>query len=573
MSATYNWAYKPGVSNKYGFTVASSADDVRPSNCCYVALFGNDVTGNGSRQKPYRTIQPSQNNILASGVYRLTGNISPSWLVGDGDVVIDNSYNSSAQITTDNAQISNIYFKGSGASLTALGGNGRIFDCVFDGCAFNANTASIVTGCVFKNITGSVIVGGRSTNKIENNTYYSCSNIIFATDGNNLYPNEIRSCIFMNCNINISNQYFATVYSLFYQCNFSFTSAAGGVLYPGVPSGYAYYNTINSLTAAYLAAFPAANNILTGCTMADPLFNNSSIGDFSLAFNSPAKNLTYFGTYAGARSFGQSIKASATESVGGFDFSTAANLTINDDSLTITDTTQNSQIDTKLTVNPTGRELSKLSVLGITADRNGQYLSSITDLATTTKSTLDILSVPTPYLVENGAITYNGSTYQPGDRLTTVTGQTAFTTSSGGTLREILQAPERHTIMARFGDGSGTIAAGTALTAGYWYYVESGSVTYNSVAYNAGSSFKAVNTGAFTGTGVVTLALSTESFQHYEPGVQPTSNNTGDTRTGSIIRGNGDPNYVRGGLYVNEFPINARFFQIRFILQVNNLKS
>ncbi|HWZ35389.1 MAG TPA: hypothetical protein VNW51_04480 [Mucilaginibacter sp.] len=111
-----------------------------------------------------------------------------------------------------------------------------------------------------------------------------------------------------------------------------------------------------------------------------------------------------------------------------------------------------------------------------------------------------------------------------------------------------------------------------ALSVGYYYYVASGSVTYDSVTYNAGDVFKAVDTNAFSGSGSVMLSFSTEVFQHYEPGIKPTSNNVGDARTGAIVRGNGDPAYVRGGLGVQEFPINAKFIQIRYMIKANNLK-
>jgi hypothetical protein len=180
--------------------------------------------------------------------------------------------------------------------------------------------------------------------------------------------------------------------------------------------------------------------------------------------------------------------------------------------------------------------------------------------------------VPASYLVETGAIVYNSALYQPGDRLTTVIGQTIFSTSTSGALREIVEAPQRHTIKARFSDGSASVSVGEALVTGYWYYVVSGSVTYNSIVYNADNGFKAIDTDAFSGAGSVIVALSTEAFQHYEPGIQPTSNNTGDTRTGAIIRGNGDPAYVRGSYGIQEFPINAKFIQLYYIINVANLK-
>lgn len=211
-------------------------------------------------------------------------------------------------------------------------------------------------------------------------------------------------------------------------------------------------------------------------------------------------------------------------------------------------------------------------MFGFPADRNGQYIDSIADLDSITKAAGDLLIVPASYLVENGAVVYNGLTYQPGARLTTVAGQTVFSTAASGVLREILEAPQRHTIEMRFGDGGGLVGMGTGLTAGYWYYVESGSVMYDSLTYMAGQAFKAVDTNSFSGSGTVRLALSTETFNHMEPAAQPSTNNAGDTVTGAPVRGNGDPAYNRGGIGVNEFYVNARFFQYRFTLRQGNLK-
>lgn len=126
--------------------------------------------------------------------------------------------------------------------------------------------------------------------------------------------------------------------------------------------------------------------------------------------------------------------------------------------------------------------------------------------------------------------------------------------------------------MARFSDGGASVLSGTNLTSGYYYYIVSGSVIYNSVTYNSGNVFKAVDTNPFRGSGGVILALGAEAYQHYEPDIKPTSNNTGDARTGSIIRGNGDPDCVRGGLGLKKFPINAKFIQIRYYIRANNLK-
>lgn len=592
MSATYNWAYRPSVTNKYGFTVPSGADSTRPTGWCYVALFGNDTTGNGSRQYPYRTISKaitttgaSTTYVIGSGVYReaaTLGSYNAISIIGDGDVIIDISY--IGRLLTQNIEFGyyNLQILGNGAStltsnpasnISSIGG--KVVDCTFTGSFFCTTSNAIYSNCIVNQFSGQVdLANNFSTNgQFRNCTFYQCNNI--RLNGNQtITPLQITdACIFHTCNICSATTNFASVqYSLIYNCNIKLTQGvdSGGTLYPSTPSGYTYYNSIVTLKSAYFTAYSLT--AFTGCTIADPLFNNLSIGDFSVSFSSPAKNLSFSGTYAGAKSIAYPIKAAATEAVGSFDFSTNINLNVANDSITLIDPMQNAEIKTKMIINAAGRQIQKLPIYGFNADRNGQYIDSIPDLDTTVKNAGDTLTVPASYLVETGAITYNGALYQPGDRLTTVAGQAAFTSAVGGVLREILEAPERHTIMARFSDGGANVSAGDALVAGYWYYVVSGSITYDSVVYNAGTGFKAVDTNAFSGSGTVIIALSTEAFQHYEPGIQPTSNNTGDTRTGSIIRGNGDPAYIRGGYGVQEFPINAKFIQLYYIINVSNLK-
>lgn len=594
MSATYNWAYRPGVTNKYGFTVPAGADSARPAGWCYVALFGNDNTGNGSRQYPYRTITKALslgitlNIVLGSGVYRevaAVSTINNITLIGDGDIIIDISFNGCLSSNTISGfRVYNIRFKGNGTSaITAAGSqnstpNGYT-DCFFDACSISGTigvqVAAALLNCIFTNYSGPFELGSNSDSPsgATNCTFYNCNNLRF-TQSSNTSSTPITNSIFYSCNISGATlQYLGSIrYTLFFQCNFKMTAGNGngGVLYPAVPAGYSYYGTITALQAAYSALLSALS--FTGCGMGNPLFNNLNILDLTLSFSSPAKNLSYFGTYVGAKSIAYPVKASATESTGSFDFSTNVNLNIANDSITLVDSTQNASIQTKMIVNTAGRQIQKFPIYGFNADRNGQYIDSIPDLATLVNNPGDTLNIVASYLVGTGAITYNGSVYQPGDRLTTVSGVTTFTSTTDGTLTEILEAPERHTIMARFGNGDGAVAADTALVVGYWYYVQSGSVTYDSVVYNAGSSFKAIDTNAFTGTGSVILALSTETFQHYEPGIQPTSNNVGNSATGAIIRGNGDPAYVRGGYGIQEFPINATFIQLYYIINVSNLK-
>ncbi|MBS1523834.1 MAG: hypothetical protein JST50_22720, partial [Bacteroidetes bacterium] len=381
MSATYNWAYKPGVTNKYNIIINSSADDVRPGGMAYVAPFGNDITGNGSRQYPYRTIEGATNKvsggsltvILAAGVYReipctttLPQNSTVRGIIGDGDVILDAAYVNTNKPYANAIELSAYNITWRNFSDAADVAKFPAFDVIYENCQslsqYNDAGYNYINNCIYNNIgraeasNGSTnIMGGINT--LSNCTYNNIGWLLFT---NPPQKYAVTNNIYVNCNISFDH-YTELDYSLFYNCKFYFGTAT---------PVFTAINDVASLQAAMAAAFsvPADAANFSHCIFADPKFNNASIGDFTLATDSPAKNASPQGTYIGAAPVGSTLKISATESSGNLDFSSAVNLTINDNSLTITDTTQNSQVDTKLIANPTGRELSKLSVSGITAD-------------------------------------------------------------------------------------------------------------------------------------------------------------------------------------------------------------
>lgn len=561
--ATYNWSYKPGVPNKYGIEIADSADDVRPRNACYIALFGNDNTGNGSRIYPFKSykrakLSNTQYYVLASGVYREVNTYQEreKYIVADGIVVLDNSYLSvgGGDWTTD---MYGVHFK----ALTVAIRLGYLTDCNYDGLNV---TSFILYFPIFKSIIQNTGCYALNTN---------LQNFYFEQQGNNTFVNFnientsalssdnvpvpiFCSSIFSRCKFQIDvNKPFGIMYSLFHNCQFKYT----------IDDEYILINTTQQL----LDFIARGNGFSTGswqtCKVEDPKFNNEEIGDYSLSFDSPARNMSYLGSYIGAKSIGYSIKANAIG--GGFDLSTNQNFNIADNSITLANPALEGSIESNVIPNLIARELATAPVYGSYADRNGQYLDATEDLSTATISVGANLISNTPYLVENAAITYNGAVIQPGERFTT-TDVLSFVSAGNGSCREILEAPQRHTILARFSDGDTVLSSGTALAVGHWYYAN-GTINYEGIAYTD-QVFKANTTNPFTGNGNVTLAMGNEAYQHYEPGIKLTSNNAGDVRTGAIIRGNGDPLYERG--LSKEFPINARFIQFKYIIKVNNLK-
>jgi hypothetical protein len=580
--ATYNWSFRPNVPNKYNLVVSDTPDDVKPGNCAYVAIWGNDNTGNGSRMYPWRTLNRAlsdlensgQTIIFGAGVYReyIDRNINLLNYIGDGDVKFDFSYHNNWSSRSNGVAIffKNIKFIGNGNNSVA---RASYQDCSFDLAANGDGSGEVWLNNIVSNTDTRMMFVHTNDNTANNNTFFKCTNIKLGSLGAGSYT---RSNIYSNCNITIDS-YLALAscqYSLFHQCNFKLTiggSGSGTTLFPTVPDGFSYFDNIDDLREALILA--ASNdgvnlvNPLYKCLIADPKFNNPAIGDYSLSFDSPAKNASYFGTYIGAESIGYPILARSDSSVSGFDDDTNQNLIIADNSIVLADATIDASIETKVIPNLSQRELSKAPLFGFNADRNGQYIDSFADLDTTEIPATENLKPYTPYLVGQSAITYNGAAILTGERFTT-TSVVNFTTENGGVCIEIFEAPQRHTILARSGNGGETKIVGDNLTAGFWYYV-TGSVTHNGKVYSD-QTFKATSNSGFTGTGNVIEALTVETYQHYEPGIKFTSNNVGNERLGEIIRGNGDPDYERGT--GKEFPINARFIQIKYIIRVNNLK-
>lgn len=562
--ATYNWSYRPNIPNKYNIVIEDTPDNVRPDRIAYIALFGNDLTGNGSRSYPFRSYVKAKSVnpnyfILASGVYREQGTYQErgKFIIGDGHVVLDNTY-LNVGYGDWTTEMMNINFK----TLTAATRLGFLYDCIYDGFS-KANfifyfpmQGTIMKNCDLRYVSGQNLQGftfqGQGNNTYVNLNVLDMSNII---DDN--YPlSSWNASIFKGCKFNFDiNKPFGVMYSLFYKCQFKYNTDSDYVSVNNTQELRDFINRGNGYTDSYWGT----------CQVGDPKFNNEAIGDYSLAFDSPAKNMSYLGTYIGAKSIGYPIKANAAG--GDFDLSTNTNLIFSDNSIVLANPTSEGSIESNVLANIVGRELANAPVFGFYADRNGQYLDATEDLSTATISASANLISNTPYLVENAAITYNGAVIQPGERFTT-TDVLSFVSVSNGTCLEILEAPQRHTILARFSDGGTVLTSGTALAVGAWYYAN-GTVNYEGVAYT-NQVFKAITTNPFTGSGNVILAMADEAYQLYEPGIKFTSNNAGNTRTGAIIRGNGDPLYERG--LEKEFPINAKFIQFRYIIKVNNLK-
>lgn len=523
------WKYGSGavipLANGTTFTVAASADDVKPSNVTYVASWGNDVTGNGSRLRPFRTLTKGFNGtsgyLIINGIFREScSTISSRGVVGDGYAEIDGTGLSTcfslAMVLVD-ITVSNfltvmtnfsaeswlrVYIKNVGN----LGGS-------------NANAKNIKF-CTFYNVRQAIfnttVTAFQRT--ISNNTFVNCYDVQFLFTAS---PFAFIYNVFKNCNIRFPNDV-GVDFSLFFQCNFRFNATAAATpttIYPAVPTGYTYYSTIETVRTAYETAFSFSNS-LPNCRVADPIFLHETIENFSLSITSPAKNMTYEGTFIGSRSRGHSVSLLADAGQSGFNNAGASNLTILDHSATLT-TDGTATIETLTLDLGEEKQLGMLRLHGTIADRNGEFFNHIRDLSSSTIAAgTDVLVNNESYMVEGGSITWNSVSLGSGERFSAFTGQLSF--AGSGVVRQILRTPSRPTFEMKVSSVSS--AAATAAT-----------------------------------------------YFPYEAWSEPTVNKVGNVASGAISKGNGDVTFDRTP--VNVFPVFARYIVIKVTIQNDNLPS
>lgn len=272
-----NWTIKGGSVVTYQntntgapttITIAASADNARPSNAAYVAMWGNDTTGNGSRLRPYRTIAVAQAVssflIYASGyVSRENFNYNVTHC-GDGWVVFLGA-------SGNNFRATNIQFLNySGYAGT---GNPYIYNCTFINGSSHNNTIwnSIITSVgndFYNNSTFSdcgnyntFVNYGNTTVNMRNirtlglyNIFYGGSagitiNCIGNGSGNAFISNTSASYTSLNCD-----------YNLFFNCNFNFIN---GVALSGTITNGSNIITGFSSTSSFAVGAPITGTGIT----------------------------------------------------------------------------------------------------------------------------------------------------------------------------------------------------------------------------------------------------------------------------------------------------------------------
>lgn len=545
----------------------------------HVALWGNDATGDGTKKYPYKTVAKAlstsapYNVVLGAGVYREVTISNPgsqqTVFVADGNVIIDVQNNSwLANIAIMN--LTGIYFRGSGNFIATAGSDYNVTAtyCTFDNCHWANKYYGQLTNCTFIN-----------TPNIQTSLNGYFGNFIYCTIYNSYLrlitrqANFFTKCIFKDSTIQwdadgVSSAWAGFTYNNLYNVSMKFVGA----------TAFKTYSDINTLKTDLIALgttyYPTT--VVNNLYFIDPLFNKQAIGDVSLAITSPCKNMAYDGTLIGNGSIGISLTGSTNPATSAFDNSNAVNITIDatTGALTMTDTSQNSQITTKPIANLQGRNIFSLSTFGFYSDRNGEYIDATPDLDLTgLYSAGDTLITDHIYIVDGsgGQVTYNSSNYAVGDRFVCRSTATTFTnTSVTAYVREIIEGPTRNNIEARFSNGTGNFKnTGDTLTTGYWYYLSAGTATLSGISYTAGQFIKGDGTAVTSSAATIEEVFTIDIYQYYETFGLLSCNRSGNVFTGAITKGNGDPSFDR--TTSNVFKIASKYIQIRYTIQANNL--
>jgi hypothetical protein len=572
-------------------TVAVASDNVRPSNAAYVSKSGNDVTGNGSRAYPYKTISKAYNThinssggviIIGAGTYRegslnSTNNFGKTFIADvRGSVTLDLTGISSLLLNNNDvtAAFDGINVRNCSGTLFPISGPiwiryGR-FERIATFITSSNNVERRFEYCEFDRITTLHFVAGSTSFQryFSKNTVSNCINVTFAarSTGNIGFFGLIDS-VFFNSNIWVGgSNAFNPEYCVFSTgCMWRLNASQGTIptqLPPTVTAGYTNYATISALIAAFNAAF-SVTYVFSNTLVVDPLENNASLGDLTIAPSSPAANLAYDGLFAG--STGPTAPVNFNNLMSSTNFTnTAGVLSPTTDAL--------ASLVTRVVDLGAEYELDILPITSIIADRNGDAIDYESDLSATTIAVGGSMVAETPYRVEGASIVWAGNTLAVNDCFTATAANLTFTSTGGGVVREVVQAPNRFSVQMRVKSTlPAAIGSATALTVNSVYIVVTGSILHNGTTYNVGESFDAGAITLFTGTGTVSevFASGDAYFPYIVPRAPIRCNRVGNVGTGAISKGNGDPTYDTTS--ANQFRVFARYVQITLTLQSDNL--
>lgn len=577
--ATYNWSPNPY------FTTTG-----------YVSDSGSDQYGDGSATNPYRTRQKSLDQgktriQISSHVMRDTMNTVFCQCFYEPGCVVDLFQPSSSFL---GSEIYGALKVVNGKSILLQSYNNTIIKGVFS--ISNINSTSRY--CILKsnNVSGTLViisVGGA----LINSTLINQSVYLGGTTNPALtYPNGINRCICIGCDIystlNFSLYSDAYDFNLFYNCRFKFGNDTTFLTQAQLESAYGVTG-IDAVKAYYLAKY-GTNNVFNYSKVANPLFNAPDYDDYTLQLLSPARHMSYDGTFIGAKDIAFPTYAYGSDLGHPNSFYNAsknANTLVANNSITLVRNPDGSAVGNgRITEKPKdlGRiyELKHNQCSYIAADRNREMLDANSDIDFSAPISAGTpLISGTVYVSEGGSSVYNGVTYPNRSRITAVDSVQSFTTAEGAVYYAIREYPNRYTNYIRYKQTiPGTqISAGTdVLTAGSWYRVFGNSITWDAKGIPVGDSFQAVaGKLSFTGSGVVVEEFSeADVYSEIIIDAPIKCRRVGNVSTGVIDIGTDGKPLTNGHKeYYNatnkpraEFSIFARYTQKDWILNTGMLK-
>lgn len=478
-------------------------------------------TGDGTREKPANT---NKRGFLAGGANIYSSGYHDGQIISGGNN--SNSYiGQGVGKTVFNVAFTSYvgyhYFKDITIEKLYFPPNGGF--TYFKSCEIKGDIPSNVsstTSCLFrvnKGLAGArnsfVGIIGKAIPNATLNLFDSCDVLITSSDINNYRNNYLA---FNNCKLKIGNE-------------------AGYTVLIGTTEEELRQNFVDRCTAQGITVSDVTD---MGETLKQGrwVFSNDSCIDGlvlkdSTIHNFEKRRLIYFG-YSDMR--GDGIGISSEKNIKN-SFSPAypnKNVQIANQSISLTDTIDLSQkntayADTNIIWLGGKKQLNKLDILHNFPKEYGVFVDSTPTLSENTVT--EIIPYANgehrTYLIRSSndleaTVTYNGKIYSSAlgklnHIFIGVQGVTSFVAGNNAEVYEILDEAMHQTIQMRIVNNipAGNIAAGTPLTAGYWYLVEHDSdqqnttdyVTYGGVKYLVGSSFLASGTATFAKTGNVHL--------------------------------------------------------------------
>lgn len=474
------WKIKSGDTVTYGGgteVIPTISDDMVPSSgtkLYYVAKWGSDTTGNGSRNMPFLTIDKAVDTgvgdiiiVVGSGIYteNLTRTAAGSYIrfYADGDVFLNGSGGSLyASVNYQDVSFSGFHIDNYNYIfdiLISTNSSTFLYNCVITRCNYinkwtpGTPGASLIPSSYKKN----VIYGATSSYTItqmrdlvsysfEYNTFINC-NILLYNSSNNIRRNNI----FKNCNMYWYNGSTSLIeahtYICFFQNNYKFGGSVPSLVelstvYPSIPSGFSQYGSISAISSAYNTAF-SKTATFTQSYVADPQIYGETSSNFTLKSTSPIKNSASNGFAIGGRDVGTFVKFDYYGPSSSFDFTTATGLTGIDngemDYLRLTSTTTKGSIKSSVMDIGEYQEFTTLELNATYSYNNGQFITPFddfdgTDITVPSVIVNDVLETDTTYYVQPGEnIIYDGISYAPTTNFTTYKNLVGLTYSSYST--------------------------------------------------------------------------------------------------------------------------------------------